>query len=1128
MPTVINNPYKKQKVITSPKTREQGLRHYASAAEEQDNRERPQDGGLGHNNLFGLFDTMGRRSKAVTGSVKACKKRGRTPKFKLDSISYDRSKGVPFSSVPNCKICTAYHNGQTPPKRAHHKLCRLNRKNKKGGYNAPPLRQAMAAAAEGTSSGRDQASLAASFVDRLSTTAKPPESLAHHREQQLIASVPKARRVTTVTIKAPSLSETPQPRQLGEAIKRSLEDQSSDGTTLSQIKQEKAMWMAAIFIFDKHIKMDTLHKRKVTSKPLYDTDAFKEVYARLRQFFPPGQIRFTFPDDNRDEVPCPYYNSLEGRSIYLLDWKLTFPDQKLLCYECVVNGRPRKDCHLDHVRSNWSNNKSLFPLWNFSGLPDYVYLCNYRCGHCRMRYAANDGRLLYLLEPSIRSKYPVDLPYAGNSSATFHLHRDYTDDFHMNMQGSYSNPKHSAAKLHEKIGKDHIRYLEVYFSQAERNCPKGGAKIKDPLSEEEYTRDGFRYLTSTNLSDCYHLAQASPLTRYKYSAMERNLREIQNIQVPENSMVTVDHTHAVLRNFGTRATRPLTESQPSMFTTLSSPEKLAPFYFLVPTTAAKHVSHGVIQALKGRTICKPAILQSDTCPANTSFWKRLFGDGLACRLGLFHLIHRIVDTLNRYSELHGEAVRAVCECFYHYDDGDHANLKESLLDGSFDRRGRKFTAEEIDYLPNDRKWWRRVEIYLRKKIWTPVSIRHRLDRFVKNYKDRKDRNGNYVFTQTTAAAALNQKTHADDIQDDHRYDAYITYPAPKGSHRPLPIHTSCRGGESRLESLHGEIVHYSNVGTKPETADALMAAGIARRNLKQQWSNMQNKRLLDGDGILGLAEWKDHPPYYDMADCHYLRDVAERLGCRNPFSMIIKPKTALDPNQTFGYQYLLEELERLRTTGHDKDGFCLCAKCKDFLHGGLRHDAPVQQAADDQSTTVAEEPALPPPPLPMEPPAVVPAPPFPSVPAVQQQSRPTGGQHRSRQLAASRSVEVGNGMGNWNHLGYAPNASVLPININLPGWFYLLRPDDWGNGHVLNSHIAQGVPADACSIFPPYYCPPRYVWKMVPRTGPGRRRNAPDHHAFCQCVWWPYAGPALFPWDRRTTPTLWNMNNLRS
>jgi hypothetical protein len=104
---------------------------------------------------------------------------------------------------------------------------------------------------------------------------------------------------------------------------------------------------------------------------------------------------------------------------------------------------------------------------------------------------------------------------------------------------------------------------------------------------------------------------------------------------------------------------------------------------------------------------KPSVLYHDTCPHNQDFWRMLFGANLEVRLGLFHLLHRIVDASDPKCELCWKGLvalkKSVCRC----DDDDMTGLLQALKDGTFSRDGKKCSASEIDELRHSKRWKQR-------------------------------------------------------------------------------------------------------------------------------------------------------------------------------------------------------------------------------------------------------------------------------------------------------------------------------------------------------------------------------------------------------------------------------------
>ena len=68
---------------------------------------------------------------------------------------------------------------------------------------------------------------------------------------------------------------------------------------------------------------------------------------------------------------------------------------------------------------------------------------------------------------------------------------------------------------------------------------------------------------------------------------------------------------------------------------------------IVPMTRVSDISHLLQQQIQKCKQFAPCVLYSNTCPSNDFCWKATFGEGLMTKLGLFHLMHWIIDTLDQ-------------------------------------------------------------------------------------------------------------------------------------------------------------------------------------------------------------------------------------------------------------------------------------------------------------------------------------------------------------------------------------------------------------------------------------------------------------------------------------------------
>jgi hypothetical protein len=132
----------------------------------------------------------------------------------------------------------------------------------------------------------------------------------------------------------------------------------------------------------------------------------------------------------------------------------------------------------------------------------------------------------------------------------------------------------------------------------------------------------------------------SKLTPCGYSNFDRNVREIQNVEIQKGDTIAIDWTSRVVKNCDLPGTK-------AMCTANVGRTKEVFALALVANASVSQVSPMLVEIIQKRgTNFKPSVLCHDTCPHNQDFWRRLFGTNDVVRLGLFHLLHRIVDTLD--------------------------------------------------------------------------------------------------------------------------------------------------------------------------------------------------------------------------------------------------------------------------------------------------------------------------------------------------------------------------------------------------------------------------------------------------------------------------------------------------
>jgi hypothetical protein len=110
--------------------------------------------------------------------------------------------------------------------------------------------------------------------------------------------------------------------------------------------------------------------------------------------------------------------------------------------------------------------------------------------------------------------------------------------------------------------------------------------------------------------------------------------------------------------------------------------------------AASQISHMLLQSKENLT---PQCYIRTLAHTTEAFWKDIFGTYLETKLGLFHLLHRIMDTSN-CDELYWKSVVKLRNALYTYFGEDEATLLKALKDGSFSKTGETLSNTDIRHL----------------------------------------------------------------------------------------------------------------------------------------------------------------------------------------------------------------------------------------------------------------------------------------------------------------------------------------------------------------------------------------------------------------------------------------------
>ena len=622
---------------------------------------------------------------------------------------------------------------------------------------------------------------------------------------------------------------------------------------------------------------------------LPNTATFEAAHSRYRQFFQPGSCIFSFPVECSDKPPSQYYHSITGHSIFHIDWELTHPGTILYCYAC-------KGGKLHHDRTNFKKHGTLFPVWMASGEVMWGVVMKYVCSTCGEKYAGNDGRLLSMLPANVRSAYPVEPRYA---TGAFHFSTTLSDLLEATMK-TYGNGNFFCKTMMISLARCYERKLEAYLASEE--------PINNYVSFEDWI--GQTYPPSgASIRLLYEIAERSPLNSSGISNFDRYKREIAG--VGDAGIVAIDWTFQVVKNY-------ILPGSKACFTMNTSTGEIAALG-IVKNTSVDQISHMVEQMVRNRPAFHPKVIYTDTWPHNNSFWKGMFGISLVGRLGLFHLMKRITDTLNTACELYWETLAGLKSALYRYNENDEENLLLALKDGSLSQTNVGLSNEQIQSLKLSKRWKQRYDRYLRKVLLAPETIKTKLDLWVKDNKNKLDSNGRSVLSSATEKIVAEQMKKVQYIQDVPGIDVYkLVNPGPRSKHK-LPQYLSCRP-ESSLEKFHEKLAHFGNTGMSAGLADCLTLRGTAEHNLVIRHKlSFKQQRIIP-------AYLEDTPFFLNHHHLSYLNQMAEKKGLQPVFPMV--KKLGDNAGEKFLSEYFFAQEERNRTHGSDPlTKKCLCTLC---------------------------------------------------------------------------------------------------------------------------------------------------------------------------------------------------------
>jgi hypothetical protein len=251
------------------------------------------------------------------------------------------------------------------------------------------------------------------------------------------------------------------------------------------------------------------------------TAAYSESQQEHRQHFPKSHIKFTFPSEAWTTLPSPHCHALQNTSWIHVDWEVSHPGIALCCFECKKEAPNNEPSTLVHDRTNFAKNRTLFPMFDQGGSVIWASVMSCCCPKCRARHAGNDGRLLQMLDPHVRSACPAQPSrHATEAAAAFHLTKELADDLDHDML-THGNADDFSSQIYSRKFREQKDRLATCFSCEENFKHEHCIPIGDWIGE--FPPDG------KALRALHERAERLSLTPAGISNYHRHKLEIQSV-----------------------------------------------------------------------------------------------------------------------------------------------------------------------------------------------------------------------------------------------------------------------------------------------------------------------------------------------------------------------------------------------------------------------------------------------------------------------------------------------------------------------------------------------------------------------------------------------------------------------
>eukprot|EP00242_Pyramimonas_sp_CCMP2087_P001656 CAMPEP_0198231752 /NCGR_PEP_ID=MMETSP1445-20131203/115368_1 /TAXON_ID=36898 /ORGANISM="Pyramimonas sp., Strain CCMP2087" /LENGTH=738 /DNA_ID=CAMNT_0043912385 /DNA_START=980 /DNA_END=3193 /DNA_ORIENTATION=+ len=392
------------------------------------------------------------------------------------------------------------------------------------------------------------------------------------------------------------------------------------------------------------------------------------------------------------------------------------------------------------------------------------------------------------------------------------------------------------------------------------------------------------------------------------SRHEFRMRQLQGVRAEDN--ISSDHTFKAANNI----------SDPNVkmvHNVLTGDLQLASFVYTATTKLTEYLHQ--LEDLQHRPGFNPQVNYTDKFPDDQGAWVSLFPD-CAGRLGIWHWLHRMLETLRKHHKDFHRACTALSKTVFAYDLRDFEAVNQALRDGRLGN-GRPLTDPEIHELEVSGKLWTRYHKHIRRFTYDAGTIHNNMQGWCREWSTKYDENiKDFLFTNDTLHAIDLQTARIKDIIDVS--EVYTTKRSPPGSTHGLSSYVCTRG--EKVEILHQVQGEFGNPGMSPHLGSAVAMEGAVKFTMDRAQATAYNQRRAETTKV------GHYQPWLQLEANNHVKRLQQMGETHLPIPYPDVQTLGPDTGEKFGYEYYEEQCKRneLHKEAYAKKPIvCPCEPC---------------------------------------------------------------------------------------------------------------------------------------------------------------------------------------------------------